>query len=108
MPNAPVSAVLRRRGPLAAANLRTALGVSAPTLSRLVANEDEVLRLGKGRATVYALSRAIRGLPARLPLFRVDARGEVRPAGEMLPLEPGGTWVEPHGQRWHRHVGLPP
>lgn len=101
--------LLALKGPLAAAELRARLGVSPATLSRLVAKEGEgVYRLGRGRATWYALPREIEGLPRRLPVYRVSAEGRATPVGELLPLSGGATWVRPTGGAGHVHAGLPP
>lgn len=98
------------RGPLTAAEIRAALGgASRATLSRAVAAAGPgVLRLGRGRATRYALSRRIAGLPARLPVYRVDAEGRPTAVAELLPIQGRGTWVEPAEGRGHLHEGLPP
>jgi hypothetical protein len=101
--------LLAIRGPTRAAEVCAALGISAPTLSRLVARESRrVVRLGRTRATQYALLKPIAGLPARIPIYRVDARGEPRLIGELIALEPRGTWVVPGRGAGHAHAGLPP
>ena len=97
------------RGPLTAAELRNALGTSRATLSRVVAEGGpDVLRLGRGRATRYALPRRVAGLPVRLPVYRVDAEGRPTPVAELLPVQSRGTWVEPAAGRGNLHEGLPP
>ena len=45
--------------------------------------------LGAGRARRYALRRKIGGVAASMPLFRVDASGQVSPAGQLDTLEGG-------------------
>lgn len=102
-------ALLSGYGALPAATVRARLGVSPATLSRLVAAEGrDVLRLGKGRATRYALARALPGLPPRVPVYRIDERAEVSKAGELVPLVGGATWVESSSGQAHLHEGLPP
>jgi hypothetical protein len=101
--------MLAIRGPLTAAELRSALGTSRATLSRLVAGAGpDVLRLGRARATRYALPRRIAGLPARLPVFSIDARGRPSEVAALIPLSGGGTWIERAAGRGHLHEGLPP
>jgi len=96
-------------GPRTAAELRSVLGVSPATLSRIVAAEGQrVLRLGRGRASQYALPRRIADLPARLPVYRVDAEGRLNSVAEFVPVQTRGTWVAPSAGRGHLHEGLPP
>lgn len=100
---------LSGRGSVAAGELREALEISAATLSRLVsAEQGAVLTLGRGRATCYCLPRPIPGLPARLPVYRVDADGHALPVASLIPLQNGGSWIEPARGRGHAHAGLPP
>ncbi len=100
---------LSGRGSVAAGELREALEISAATLSRLVsAEQGAVLTLGRGRATRYCLPRPIPGLPARLPVYRVDADGHALPVASLIPLQNGGSWIEPARGRGHAHAGLPP
>lgn len=110
-------AYLAGRGAVPAAELRNALGISPATLSRLVAaRAGTVVRLGRGRGSCYALTRRLGGLPARLPVFQLDSRGRAAPAGELVLLEDGGTWVQAGVQPGvqaaagpaHAHAGLPP
>ncbi|GAC1300012.1 MAG: type II toxin-antitoxin system HipA family toxin YjjJ [Myxococcales bacterium] len=105
-----LTVTLALRGPLTAAELRYALGgVSAATLSRRVADGgSDVLRLGRGRATRYALSRRLPGLPARLPVYSVDESGRPTAVAELLPVRGRGTWVEPAAGPGYLHAGLPP
>jgi hypothetical protein len=96
-------------GPTPSTALREGLGVSAPTLSRLVAAAgDRVLRLGRARAVSYALSRRLPDLPVRLPVFRIDAAGREALVAHLLPITPDGTYVELASGSGHLHAGLPP
>jgi len=82
-------------GLASSAALRAQLGVSAATLTRLVrALGDEVIRVGRGRATQYARTRRIEGLGRNLPVFRVDERGEPTPAGRLHALWGRRTYWE--------------
>ena len=74
-------------GPLPARALARELGVSQPTMSRLLAAAgDRVLRIGRARATRYALTRDIGRAGHRWPLYRIGA--DARPAllGELRAL----------------------
>jgi HipA-like C-terminal domain len=76
-------------GPLAAGELVARLGVSRPTLSRLVAAAgDAVVRYGAARATCYARSRTLAGL-SQLPLHRVAEDGRVSSIGVLRPVAGG-------------------
>jgi hypothetical protein len=84
------------------------LDVSPATLSRLVASAgEEVVRLGRARATRYARTRAVESVGRSAPLFRVDAAGEARETGRITFLRGGGSWVEESG-RTTLYAGLPP
>lgn len=100
---------LRRRGHATAAEVREGLGVSPATLSRLFRRAGpELLRLGRGRATRYALSARLASLPASLPVYRVDESGGIERVGALVTLAGGGTLVRRPDGTDHHHVGLPP
>ena len=80
---------LLKQGPATAPALVDALGISQPTLSRLWKTITDGVALGAGRARRYALRRKIAGVPAPIPLFLVDASGQVSPAGQLDTLEGG-------------------
>ncbi|MCB1628690.1 MAG: type II toxin-antitoxin system HipA family toxin YjjJ [Xanthomonadales bacterium] len=80
--------LLRRRGPMPAAALQQALGVSRATLSRWVANAgSQVQRLGAARATVYATARQIAGRSS-WPLYRIGPEAKVEVLGELQAIGP--------------------
>jgi len=87
------------RGVLPAAELRDRLGVSPATLMRAVRDAGaQVVRIGKGRATRYGARQTWPTLQSsRFPLFRVDDRGEVRLAGELITLASRQTVWMPDG-----------
>ena len=107
------SDVLRQLGFVGLATpaaLRASLGVSPQTLSRLVAAlGDEVIRVGRGPATRIARTRAVEGLGRRVPVFRVNERGEVTPRGKLHFLWGSRTWWErSQPGRSRLFEGLPP
>src|SRR3989304_7802366 len=65
------------RGVLHAADLRDRLGVSPATLMRMVRDAgQDVVRIGRGRATQYALRQQWLNLDSsRFPLFRITRTG---------------------------------
>lgn len=75
------------RGVLAAAELRERLGVSPPTLMRMVRSSPDVVRIGRGPATRYGLRQQWPGLDSsRFPVFRITATGAAESAGELMTL----------------------
>lgn len=77
---------LRRHGRQAAGALTAALDISRPTLARAVADLPEVVRLGRTRATQYALARDIRG-ESSWPLYRLDGAARVVALGTLMALD---------------------
>ncbi|MGH8279230.1 MAG: type II toxin-antitoxin system HipA family toxin YjjJ [Gammaproteobacteria bacterium] len=100
---------LSGRGAVPAGELREALETSPATLSRLIsAEQGAVLTLSRGRATHYALPRPVSGLAVRIPVYRLDSDGRATEAAALIPLQDGGSWIEPQHGSGHAHVGLPP
>lgn len=77
-------------GPLAARQLLDSMGISQPTLSRVLAElGGEIVRLGAARSIQYALRDGLRGLPD-MPVYRVDVEGKIRLLGTLVPVRPEG------------------
>jgi hypothetical protein len=75
--------------------LRTALGVSQPTLSRMLqAARADVAVLGRGRATRYGLYRRIRELPSELPVYRVSQSGAIDRIATLVTIAPARFWYD--------------
>jgi hypothetical protein len=84
-----IRATLRVNGDLSAAELRASLGtnISQPTLSRLLADlAAELIVVGKGPRTRYALRRSMRGVGERWPVFRITESGTSEKLGELYAL----------------------
>ncbi len=79
---------LLERGVLPARRVAEALGISPATLMRRVREEgDDLLRIGRGRATRYGVRREWSGLATtRFPLVRIDEAGTPVPAGQLVTL----------------------
>ncbi len=93
------------RGPDLAAQLK----LSQSTVSRLVAAVgDRVCRMGRARATRYALTRSLPALGTRLPLYQVNEEGNVRPRGALRLLANGAHWLEGVRGSGAFFEGLPP
>jgi hypothetical protein len=76
------------RGVLHAADLRDRLGVSPATLMRMVRDAgQDVVRIGRARATQYALRQQWPNLDSsRFPLFQITSTGAALSAGELITL----------------------
>lgn len=75
-------------GSRSSGDLIKAAGISRPTLMRAVRGlDDQVLTLGRARATRYALRRALPGLTTdEFPAFRVDEAGEINQSNTLITL----------------------
>ncbi len=89
--------------------LQAALGISQPTLSRLIERAGaQVFRMGRGRATQYARTRMVQGLESPLPIFRVSDAGAVTDAGVLHLLGDGQHWWARSSSEGALFRGLPP
>lgn len=101
-----------REGSQPARALYERIGISQPTLSRLVSQLGEsILRFGKARQTQYALRRKL-GAHTTFPLYRVNTTGNLEQWGALHPIMPEGylveTWATPQNEaRMELHQGLP-
>lgn len=79
----------------AAGELASTLGVSVPTVHRLLARlpSGELVTAGKARRARYALSRKLRGGSAVFPTYRVDRQGQLENAGPLALLHLTGSWM---------------
>ena len=104
--NTQIRAVLAA-GPVSSASLRTNLGVTRPTLARALAEMSaEIVTLGAARATQYALRDSFRGL-ADMPVYRVNATGQIKHLGQLCPVRPDGFVVLRIDGKTDYHEGLP-
>jgi len=79
---------LRSRGRQPAGALVDALGISRPSLGRVLEAKPSIVRLGKARATEYALLRDIRG-ESKWPLYRITRAGRIVSLGTLMALDRG-------------------
>ena len=92
------------------AELQARLGVSQPTVSRVLAplvRAGEVRKVGAARSQRYVLPRSIPGVGREVPVMRVDAEGAVTPFGRIVPLQGGRIWVDEADGLSMAHDGLP-
>lgn len=93
--------------PLSAVELMARLNVSQATLSRLVARQKEIIKVGRARATRYALLRPVRHID-EWPLWRIDETGRAHAAGTLRPVWPQGSYVvQDAAGQWQFYAGLP-
>ena len=87
--------------PLSSRQLQQRLGLSQPTVSRLLKRaEPEVVRLGRGPTTRYARSIPVFGTDLSLPLFTVDASGLVEQVATLRALANGSYLVNASSPRF--------
>jgi len=92
---------LRRHVPASAPELATRLGVSVPTLHRLLREQDgAVFCAGAGRNTRHAAHRPLRGIAAARPVYRVDADGRGHEAGTLELAAPQGSHFDLRNLGW--------
>lgn len=90
-----LEALLSQQGLLRAADIARQLGISQPTVSRLLADAGaRVVRIGRARAARYALAREIGREGSHWPLYRIDARGRSERLGELHALGGERLWFE--------------
>lgn len=89
--------LLARTQSSTAPELRTQLGISQPTLSRLLRRmTGRVVVAGRARATRYAARRQAEDLPEQLPIYELDADGRARRSATLHAVLPEGYYVESH------------
>lgn len=81
---------LLAQGPVASRQLIELIGVSQPTLSRVIASMGaDIVRIGAARSIQYALRDATRGF-AEIPVYRISSEGQIHRLGLLVPVRPDG------------------
>ena len=108
-----ISALRRRNGHASSSELQAQLGVSQPTVSRLLAPllaSGAVVKVGAARAQRYLLPRDVPGVGRQVLIHQVLLSGELQNFGTLYPLPGGGFWMDEadkaHG-RSEFHPSLP-
>ncbi len=92
---------LARRANVSASELAEALGVSVPTLHRMLPAIAEQLAIaGRARRTRYAQRRTLRGRLTELPLYQVDKTGRAAPVAPLVPIRPRGSLLRLPPSQW--------
>ncbi len=87
--------LLGSQDPLSSRQIQVQLGASQATVSRLLTRAgDRVVRLGRGRNTLYAASLPVFGTTPSVPLFTEDRGGVVSQVGTLWSLASGQYLVE--------------
>lgn len=101
-PSSPLLLALARQTPASAAGLAQAVGVSVPTVHRLLRQlpEGQLLAAGRARRARYALRRPVRGVLGDLPVYEIDREGRAQLLAPLAALHPQGCWLDLAGTRW--------
>ena len=95
-----LASLLRIRGAQAASVIADELGISQPTVSRLISDAgSRIVRIGRARATRYALTRELARAGSHWPLYRIDADGKPHTLGELHALARDEFFFDPNGSR---------
>jgi hypothetical protein len=108
-----IATLRRHNGHATSPELQAQLGVSQPTVSRLLAPllaSGQVVKVGAARAQRYLLPRDVPGVGRQVLIHQVLASGELQNFGTLYPLSGGGFWMDEadkaHG-RSEFHPSLP-
>ncbi|WP_224247627.1 type II toxin-antitoxin system HipA family toxin YjjJ [Hyalangium gracile] len=100
---------LRRLGNARASELRERLGVSQPTISRLITEAgDRVCKMGAGPRVHYALTRSVPSLGTRIPVYQADEKGSIHRHGTLHFLADDHQWLAREQSPGRFYEGLPP
>ncbi len=99
---------IRQLGVARSSQLQAALGCSQPTVSRLLSRAGgEVLTLGAGKRSRYALPQSILGAAASQPLHWIHADGRVERVGSLSLLQGDRVHLQVDGDDWLTEGRLP-
>ena len=99
--------VLLAKGPLTARQLLTDVGISQPTLSRIVAAMGaDVVRVRNARSIQYALRDTVRGL-VDIPVYRVGLDGKIKRLGLLVPVRDDGFVMQQEDGTTLHSLGIP-
>lgn len=98
---------LLRQGSLTAKEIMFRLGVSQATLSRRVAERDDVRKIGRGKSTRYVLLRDVEG-QSEFTLYQINEIGHAAEIGLLFPVWPTESCaLETHEGQCVLFDGLP-
>lgn len=89
---------LQSQGARTSQDIQAALKISQPTASRLLAAmSDEVIALGSGRSTRYAVAHPIGNAAAQQPIWRIGEDGQAQRVGLLSFLARSQIHIEAEG-----------
>ena len=92
---------LRLRSRSDASTLAAALGVSVPSIHRMIRERgSEIVRVGTTKSTRYALRRPLRGQASSIPVYAIDAKGRGRELASMDLVMPQGIVLDVRSMGW--------
>ena len=99
---------LLAKQPQSAKELTQQLNISQPTVSRLLAKQPDVIKIGQARATKYALKRNVRNMGYQWPVYRIDEQAHIALAGRLIAVYPQGfVWHDVLTSTDTLYEGLP-
>ncbi len=92
---------LQRRGSLTSGELSVSLQVSQPTVSRMLSRVGKpgILRIGRARASRYAMARVVGTMGDSWPFYAISANGQAAHVGVLHALE-AGEWYFQQDAPW--------
>jgi hypothetical protein len=95
-------------GPATAQELGQLLGISQPSVSRLLRQyRAELAVIGAARSTRYALRKPLRDLPADMPVQRIDRSGRASLIGVLNSVHGGLLYEDVEQRSTELYDGLP-
>jgi HipA-like C-terminal domain len=94
---------LLQRAPASTGELVRMLGVSAPSVHRMLHElAGEIVSAGRTRQRRHALRRQLRGTVSSLPIFAIDEHGRARATGSIDLVHPQGCLAALEPEVWPR------
>ena len=98
------------QGAATSAELQARLGVSQPTVSRVLAplvRSAAILKVGAARSQRYVAPRPVDRVGTDAPVVRIDAQGDAAQFGRIVTLQGGRCWMDEQEGPSALHDGLP-
>ncbi len=93
--------LLMRNGPTKSDQISSEMGISQPTVSRLILSlGDRVIRVGGSKNTKYAVLRKIRQLAEKIKVFKVDESGHCSLVENLFAVHPHGFVFDAKSAGW--------
>lgn len=87
--------LLEQSGPLTSARIQQSLNLSQPTVSRLIGHaESRIIRIGRARASHYALTRNLFDVGTSIPIFEIDEKGRAIHNADIKGVAPDQYFID--------------